>query len=190
MDLAATKNLVSLSSSGLNGAVVIEQPVAAGTWGDFEPWYRAEHPKLLAALTWVSGNPDLAADATDEAFARVLARWRRVQHMSSPGGYLYRVGLNVVRRTTRRLALERKAVTANWRPEMLPAPAGEIWQVVRDLPSRQRVAVVLRYLLDLPEKEVAQVMGVSSGTVASTLSAARTRLADWLRTEETEVSHE
>lgn len=168
----------------------MEQPVAAGRWGDFEPWYRAEHPKLLAALTWVSGNPDLAADATDEAFARVLARWRRVQLMSSPGGYLYRVGLNLVRRTTRRLAAERKAVTASWQPEMLPAPAGEIWHVVRDLPARQRVAVVLRYLLDLPEREVAQVMGVSAGTIAATLSAARTRLGDWLAESETEASHE
>ena len=49
---------------------MIERPVAA-TWVDFEPWYRAEHPKLLAALTWVSGNSDLAADATDEAFAKL-----------------------------------------------------------------------------------------------------------------------
>lgn len=190
MDLASTIKLVSPSSSGSNGAGVIEQPVATRRWADFEAWYRAEHPKLLAALTWVSGNPDLAAEATDEAFARVLARWRRVQQMSSPGGYLYRVGLNLVRRTTRRLVAERKAVTASWRPEMLPAPASEIWHVVRDLPARQRVAVVLRYLLDLPEREVAQVMGVSAGTVAATLSAARTRLADWLSKSETEDSHE
>ncbi len=126
----------------------------------------------------------------EQSLISVLARWSRVQEMSSPGGYLYQVGLNLVRRTTRRLIAERKAVTASWWPEMLTAPASEIWHVVRDLPARQRVAVVLRYLLDLPEREVAQVMGVSAGTVAATLSAARTRLADWLSKSETEDSHE
>jgi RNA polymerase sigma factor (sigma-70 family) len=59
--------------------------------------------------------------------------------------------------------------------------------VVRQLPERQRVAVVLRYLLDLPEQEVAAAMRISRGTVASALAAAHQRLATWL-TEEDEVS--
>ena len=55
MDLASTIKLVSHSSPGLKEEVAIEQPADAG-WSDFEPWYRVEHPKLLAALTWVSGK--------------------------------------------------------------------------------------------------------------------------------------
>ena len=148
----------------------------------FETWYVCEHPKVLAALTWVAGDPHVAADATDEAFARAYAEWRRVGRMASPGGWVYRVALNVVRRRMRRASLEQRRVVP-------PAAVAhvvdrEIWAVVRQLPERQRVAVVLRYLLDLPEKEVATVMGISRGTVASALAAARQRLAGWLTVEE------
>lgn len=149
---------------------------------EFEPWYLREHPKVLAALSWVAGDPEVAGDATDEAFARAYADWRKVGRMASPGGWVYRVALNVVRRHMRRTAVERRKLEP-------PAEAAqvvdrEIWAVVRQLPERQRVAVVLRYLVDLPEQEVATAMGISRGTVASALAAARQRLAKWLREEE------
>src|SRR5688572_21026277 len=150
---------------------------------DFAAWYLREHPKVVAALTWVSGDPHLAADACDEAFARACADWRRIGQMASPGGWVYRVALNVVRRRMRRASLEQR--TAQPPAAVAEVVDHEIWSVVQQLPERQRVAVVLRYLLDLPEKEVALAMGVSRGTVASALAAARVRLASWLTTEET-----
>lgn len=165
---------------------VVTLPVAAVATrvegGDFETWYFREHPKVVAALTWVAGDPDIAADATDEAFARACADWRRVAKMGSPGGWVYRVALNVVRRRMRRAALERHKIEP--RAEVAQEVDREIWTVVQQLPERQRVAVVLRYLLDLPEQEVAAAMGVSRGTVASALAAARRRLASWLTEEE------
>ena len=48
---------------------------------------------------------------------------------------------------------------------------------VADLPPRTRTAVALRYVADLTEAQVAEAMNVSRGTVASTLSSARQRLA-------------
>ena len=151
-------------------------------FGGFETWYVCEHPKVLAALTWVAGDPHVAADATDEAFARAYAEWRRVGRMTSPGGWVYRVALNVVRRRMRRVTFEQRRIE----PPAVVAQVvdREIWTVVQQLPQRQRVAVVLRYLLDLPEKEVATAMGISRGTVASALAAARQRLAAWLTAEE------
>jgi RNA polymerase sigma-70 factor (ECF subfamily) len=144
----------------------------------FEAWYLREHPRVVAALTWVAGDVHVAADATDEAFARAYADWPRVGKMASPGGWVYCVALNVVRRRMRRAALERrKAEPPSEVAEMVDR---EIWAVVQQLPERQRVAVVLRYLLDLPEQEVATAMGISRGTVASALAAARRRLAKWL----------
>lgn len=151
----------------------------------FESWYLREHPKVVAALTWVSGDPHLAADAADEAFARAYANWRKVEQMSSPGGWVYRVAVNVVRRRMRRTALERR--TAEPPAEVAELVDREIWTVVGQLPERQRIAVVLRYVLDLPEQEVATAMRISRGTVASALATARRRLATWL-TEEDEVS--
>lgn len=185
----ATPHMLTIAANGAEPVpAAVPLSAVADDLFDFERWYRGEHPNLLAALTWVSGNPDVALEATDEAFARALERWERVRAMDSPGGWLYRVGLNLVRRGARRAAREERTVGAHWRPDHLPAPAGEIWAVVQELPPRQRTAVVLRYLLDLREREVAAIMRVSPGTVASTLAAARTRLAAWLTESPSEVT--
>lgn len=165
----------------MNGPLAISEVVDIHAHG-FESWYLTEHPKVVAALTWVSGDPDVAADATDEAFTRAFADWSRVERMGSPGGWVYRVALNVLRRRMRRSAFERTVAVPAAVADVVDR---EIWTVVQQLPERQRVAVVLRYLLDLPEKEVAAAMGISRGTVAAALSAAKRRLAAWLTFEET-----
>ena len=146
-------------------------------WGDFERWYEREHPRVLAAMTLVAGDIDVARDATDEAFARALDKWERVSAMARAGGWTYRVALNLVRRRMRRAALERRLLARQPAPLTLPEPAMELWHLVRSLPERQRRAVVLRYVADLPEAEIAEAMGVARGTVAATLAVARTRLA-------------
>ena len=56
-------------------------------------------------------------------------------------------------------------------------PDDELWAAVAASPERQRTAVVLRYVADLPEAGVAAAMKVRRGTVASTLAAARRSLA-------------
>lgn len=154
----------------------------------FEAWYGAEHPKVLATLIVVSGSVELAREATDEAFSRALARWHRLQQMESPGGWLYTVALNLVRRQAKRSAAERRALDRTaLPPQVLNERTGELWTVVQELPPRQRAAVTLRYLLDMKEREIAEVMKISPGTVASTLAAARLRLAGWLVDEKEDV---
>lgn len=56
----------------------------------------------------------------------------------------------------------------------------ELWAAVRALPGRQRRAVGLRYLADLTEPRIAEVMDIAPGTVAATLHAARKTLAERL----------
>jgi DNA-directed RNA polymerase specialized sigma24 family protein len=147
----------------------------------FETWYRAEHPRVLAALSVVARDPDLAQEVAAEAFARALQRWDRVGAMDSPGGWTYRVALNVLRRRARRAALERRLLSRVLPATItVPAYAVETWQVVTGLAPRMRTAVALRYLGGLTEAEVAEVMGVAPGTVAATLHAARRQLAPLL----------
>jgi RNA polymerase sigma-70 factor (ECF subfamily) len=151
---------------------------------DFGAWYQEEHPRVLAALTVASGRADVARDATDEAFVRAYERWERVRRMTSPGGWLYRVALNDLRRRCRRQAIERELLRRR-RPgdDSAQAPTAlepHIWDAVRTLPLRQRTAVALRYVLDLPETEVARLMGVTRGSASATLTAARRRLQSLL----------
>jgi RNA polymerase sigma-70 factor (ECF subfamily) len=147
----------------------------------FEVWYSDEHPRLFAALLVLTGDRDMAADATDEALSRALQHWARVGEMESPEGWTYRVAVNVIRRGARRRALERRLLSRLVSRPATREPAGEVWDLVRSLSPRQQQAVVLRYIADLAEPEIAQVMGVTRGTVASTLAQARRALSDALR---------
>ena len=129
----------------------------------------------------LSGEPDVARDATDEAFARALAHWSKVEGMESPGGWVYRVALNELRRTLRRRSTEARVLQLH-RPREVPGgPLPEVWQAVAQLPGRQRTAIVLRFVADLPEADIAQAMGVRRGTVSSTLALARRRLSELLQ---------
>jgi RNA polymerase sigma-70 factor (ECF subfamily) len=144
----------------------------------FEAFYRRQHGPLVASLLLVTGDVDLARDGADEAFARALAAWPRVRAMASPGGWTYRVALNVIRRRGRRRALERRLLVRSApRPRPVPAPAGEAWLLVNGLPLRQRQVVVLRHVGDLPETQIAAVLGISRSTVSSTLADAHRVLA-------------
>jgi RNA polymerase sigma-70 factor (ECF subfamily) len=147
---------------------------------DFEAFYLREHSRVLGVLCAVSDDRQAAIEATDEAFLRALERWKRVALMESPAGWTYRVALNALRRTKRRFATEQRLLRRRRVVESVPTVDAELWSVVRSLPPRQCQAVVLRYVADLPEQEIAEVMGVARGTVASTLADARTRLADLL----------
>lgn len=153
--------------------------VAAGR--TFDGWYRAEHPRLLGLLTVAAGDTEVAREVTNEAFTRALERWDRVGAMESPAAWTYRVGVNLLRRRMRRAAFERRIVPSRAAPAPPPAVESELWEAVRALPARQRTAVALRYVCDLPQDEIAEVMHVAVGTVSATLTAARRRLAAELR---------
>src|SRR5947209_12532420 len=107
--------------------------------------------------------------------------------MESPAGWTYRVPANVVRRTERRRGIERRLLPRLASRDVVYSPEGEVWDAVRSLPARQRLAVVLRYVADLAESDIAEVMGVTRGTVASTLSDARRVLADALAESEEDL---
>jgi len=145
--------------------------------GSFDRWYRAEHPRVLGLLTVVAGDADMAREVTSEAFVRALERWDRVAEMASPAAWTYRVGVNLLRRRLRRATIERRLLPDASAPAAPPAIESELWDAVRALPARQRTAVALRYVCDLPQEEVAAVMQVAVGTVSATLTAARRRLA-------------
>ena len=126
---------------------------------------------------------------TAEAFTRALERWDRVVEMDSPSAWTYRVGVNLVRRRLRRSAIESRLWSQAAPPARPAAVDDDLWDAVRGLPVRQRTAIALRYVCDLPQAEIASVMNVAPGTVSATLTAARGRLAAQLRpTEPLEAS--
>jgi len=150
--------------------------VTDDSYSGFEAWYSDSHARVLHVLIVVSGDPDAASEATDEAFARALARWQRVRAMTSPTGWTCRVALNQLRRRRRRQRHEE---------QLLMSASGSAWtdqdlslwlqvlDAVRTLTVRQRTVLALTYVADLPQDEVAKMLRVSRSTVASTLADAR-----------------
>ena len=144
--------------------------------GPFDAWYRREHPRLVAALFVVTGDLAIARESVDEAFARTLERWDRVGTMDRPTGWVFTVALNVSRRMARRASLERRLLRRHVPVVDVPAPAGEVWAMVSDLPRREREVVVLRHMGGLSEVEIADCLRISRSTVSTTLRSAHQRL--------------
>ncbi len=147
---------------------------------EFESWYSAEHPRILSTLALMTGDIYLAQEAVDEAFVRAYDRWSKVGSLDSPAGWTYRVALNLVRRQSRRA--NRVFGPSNLQAEesVFPSTFHEIWQMVNGLSRRQREVVVLRYIGDLTEGQVAAVLGITRGTVSQTLRAAHLRLGEMM----------
>ena len=139
----------------------------------FAEWYRAAHPGLLEDVLRAVSRPALAQDALDAAFEKAFLRWDAVQAMRSPDGWVYRVAVNTARRAlAKELREGDRLAFAAGRPAPTPPPGGETWLLVRELPIRQRTAVVLRHVGGLTEAEVAEAMGVTRSTVSSSLASA------------------
>jgi RNA polymerase sigma-70 factor (ECF subfamily) len=147
------------------------------TVGDrgFEDLYEEEFANVFRAAYALIGDVSAAEDATQEAFARALARWRRLRGEPWAGGWVMTTALNVARRQLRRRPVIALVET--------PADAHDLVEVrlaIRALPTRQQQAVVLHYLLDLPLADVARSMGCREGTVKAHLAKARRGLAERL----------
>jgi len=139
----------------------------------FRQLYEREFPLVFRAAFLLCGDRQLAEDAAQEAFARALARWRRLRTHPSPGGWVTTTALNTVRRALRgRPSIERANPGTADLDEALTLRAA-----IRELPPRQQEAVALHYLLDMPVAETAAAMGVDQGTVKTHLARARDALA-------------
>ena len=151
--------------------------VSVAAQQDFAALYAAEFPKLAGYLTSLTGDPEVAREATQEAFTRLFARWRKVQE---PRGFVYVVGTNLCKHHWRQGGRERSAVTSLGITTLhgRPAPDTSLRDLVERLPGHLREAVLLHYYADLPVAEVATALRRPVGTIKRRLHEARALLSD------------
>ena len=142
-----------------------------GTALDFSDFYREHWTAVARALTLTTGNPELAAEATDEAMARAYAHWAKVSRYDNPAGWVYRVGLNWTRSLHRRISRTLPSRPAPAQPDIQVADPA-IRAALLDLDVKHRAVVVCRLLLDWSVDETSEALGVRPGTVKSRLSRA------------------
>lgn len=137
----------------------------------FEAFCHAEHPRLVGMLSLYVGDARLAEEIAQDSLAIAWRDWRKVRSMSHPSAWLMRVALNRSNSLFRKRAAERRAaerigeVAPTEEPDLASAVA--VRSAVKSLPARQRTVVVLHFFLDLPFREVAQIMGAPEPTVKS-----------------------
>ena len=74
------------------------------------------YPRLVGLLTLYTGNANLAEDLAQEALARAIRHWRRLQRMESPKGWLYQVAINLANSWFVRRRAERRATPSPVEP--------------------------------------------------------------------------
>lgn len=150
---------------------------------DFRSYVAARSPALLRTAYLLTGSRPDAEDLLQTALAKTYLAWGRIREREAVDGYVRKVMVNTQTSFWRRRRVdERPTDEVPERPGRDVAADLDLhdalWTALATLPKRQRAMVVLRYYEDLPEAEVARVLGVSVGTVKSTTSRALAKLRD------------
>jgi RNA polymerase sigma-70 factor (sigma-E family) len=150
----------------------------------FREFVAARSPALLRTAWMLTGDAQLAEDLLQTALARTWPHWSRIAD-GYPEAYVRRVMVRTHGSWWRR-DRRRPETALGVVPEGADPRPGDAYGAVDDrdglaralvaLPRRQRQVVVLRYYEDLPEAEVAALLGCSTGTVKSQASKGLAKL--------------
>lgn len=148
----------------------------------FEEFYSAYFQSLTIQLVAYTGDLGAAQDVVQEAFCRALVRWKAISAYNDPAAWVRRVAWNLATTRWRRARVAGEHARRH-REEFAAEPSPDrvaLSRALATLPLRQRRAVILHYLADLPIAEIAEQEGVSPGTVKSWLHRGRAALATQL----------
>jgi RNA polymerase sigma-70 factor (sigma-E family) len=142
----------------------------------FASFVRANTPALLRTAYLLTGNGQVAEELVQDTLVRLYPKWHLVEAADLPLAYVRRALANGYVNQRRR-AVRREFAYADV-PEHVDqhdatnqlADRDQIWAGLRDLPERQRAALVLRYFEDLSDEATAETLGCRVGTVRSLIS--------------------
>jgi RNA polymerase sigma-70 factor (sigma-E family) len=143
---------------------------------DFSRFVHEHTPALMRTAYLLTGNVLAAEELVQDTLVRLYPKWQLVQSAEVPLAYVRRSLANGFVNHTRRAS--RRETAVDFLPD-LPDDADhpgrfddrdQLWSLLRTLPQRQRVALVLRYFHDLPDDEIGSALGCRIGTVRSLIS--------------------
>ncbi|MET0921105.1 MAG: sigma-70 family RNA polymerase sigma factor [Acidimicrobiia bacterium] len=125
--------------------------------------FEAEHDGLARLACLLTGSMAVAEDVVQDAFVQLQQRWADVER---PGAYLRTSVVNGCRGHHRRLRRERASYAELVSTATLPETP-IVLDVLRQLPDRQRVALVLRFYEDWPDEQIGELLRCRPATVRS-----------------------
>ena len=154
------------------------RPIASAKDAEFAEYMAARQPSLLRTAYLLTGDRHAAEDLVQTALAKLYLSWDKVQRRELVDGYVRRIMVNENNSLWRR-GWKRNEVATGELPDRGALTAepdhGEkaaLWDFVQTLPRKQRAVIVLRYYEGLSEMEIAEILGISVGTVKSQASRA------------------
>ncbi|MGH7911872.1 MAG: RNA polymerase sigma factor [Candidatus Dormibacteraceae bacterium] len=158
---------------------------AAESWLDpvsqFPLLYEREYPSVFRTVRAIVLDQSDAEDLTQDCFARAYRARQRYKPDAPPTAWLHRIAVNTAISHLRRRKL------AKFLPLKVEQSADDrelgrvetrslIELALADLSPKLRAAVVLQYYEDRPREEIAEILGVPVGTVASRLANAMAQM--------------
>ena len=156
-------------------AVGATDEVGADRGDRYSALYAEHAPRALRFAYLLTGEHELAEDLVQDAFIKVMGRFGDLRREEAFATYLRKTIVNLSYSTFRRRRVERQYLSREHRYGAAAASTSgpdhghddELWSRLEQLPTRQRVALVLRYYEDLSEKQTAATMSCSLRTVKS-----------------------
>ena len=150
---------------------------------DFRALFEQHKDKVYSIALRYSGDPAAAMDIAQDTFLKLMGRMDQYRGEASFEAWLYRIVVNACldhRRGNRRfqplvdgfLDLFRSSKESALDDLLNDEMRQQVQDVVAKLPPEQRMVVILRYTEGLPYEEIAEILGISKGTVASRLNRA------------------
>lgn len=148
---------------------------------EFDRWYAASYPRLVAQLTALIGDRAEAQDCVQEAFVRAWDRKPTLESVGEQDAWIrttaYRLAVSRWRRLRRGRELTAQALRAPRDPLGDSETRLDLLDALQRLPFDQRRVIVLHYFADRSVAQIAAEIGVPEGTVKSRLQRARAGLA-------------
>ncbi|MET8763985.1 SigE family RNA polymerase sigma factor [Lentzea sp. NPDC004782] len=157
---------------------------------DYDDFARAQLPRLLRYATMLTGEREQAADLVQDVLVKVYRHWSRVSGADHPDRYVLRMVTNGY--LSWRHSWSARVIASADLPDEARADdfasdhaaREDMWQRLARLPKRQRAVMVLRYYEQLPDPEIAGLLGCAQATVRAHAHKALAALRNGLAIEQ------
>jgi RNA polymerase sigma-70 factor (ECF subfamily) len=160
----------------------------------FHVFYEKTARPLWSYLSRISGNPAVAEDLVQESYYRFLRADLKSSDAAYQKNYLFRIGTNLARDQWRAMPRREKlegqiegrlegtiSARADDRIAERVQQRSDLGRAMAQLKPRERELLWLAYVEGSSHKEIAEVVGLRSGSIRLLLFRARRKLADVLR---------
>ena len=152
---------------------------------EFSEYVALRWPPMIRTARLLTGDDGLAEDLVQTALEKCYVAWPRLWARDAADAYVRRTIVNTYiswqrRRSWHEIPRERMPDRAGSDPTADVAQASVLQAALAELPAKQRAVVVLRFFEDLSVRQVASLLGCSTGTVKSQTSDALEKLRELL----------